>query len=63
MEYNGTAYPIEIKKTGNPGRDAVKNFGVLENSGNVVGEGAVVCLYNKVLPIDKNNWIIPAWLI
>lgn len=63
LEYNGTAYPIEIKKTGNPKRDAVKNFGVLENSGNVVGEGAVVCLYNKVLPIDKNNWIIPAWLI
>jgi len=23
----------------------------------------VVCLYHDVMPIDKNNWIIPAWLI
>jgi len=63
LEYNGTVFPIEIKKTGNPGKDAVKNFEVLKNSGMLVGEGAVVCLYDNVLPLDKNNWIIPAWLI
>jgi len=63
LEYNGTIYPIEIKKTGNPGKDAVKNFDVLKNSGMLIGEGAVVCLYDNVLPLDKNNWIIPAWLI
>ena len=63
LDYNGTIYPIEIKKTGNPGRDTNKNFNVLQNSGKLIGEGAVVCLYNKVLPIDRNNWIIPAWLI
>jgi len=63
LEYNGTVYPIEIKKTGNPGKDVIKNFDVLKNSGMLVGEGAVVCLYDNVLPLDKNNWIIPAWLI
>jgi len=63
LEYNGTVYPIEIKKTGNPGKDAIKNFDVLNNSGKLIGEGAVVCLHNNVLPLDKNNWIIPAWLI
>jgi len=63
LEYNGTVYPIEIKKTGNPGKDAVKNFDALKNSGMLMGEGAVVCLYDNVLPLDKNNWIIPAWLI
>lgn len=63
LEYNGTVYPIEIKKSGNPGKDAVKNFDVLKNSGMVVGEGAVVCLYDNVLPINEGNWIIPAWLI
>jgi hypothetical protein len=56
-------YPIEIKKTGNPGKDAIKNFNVLQNAGKSIGEGAVICLYNKVMPIDKNNWIIPVWLI
>jgi len=63
LEYDGTVFPVEIKKTGNPGKDAIKNFDVLKNSGKLIGEGAVVCLYNKVLPLDKNNWIIPAWLI
>jgi predicted AAA+ superfamily ATPase len=63
LEYNGTVYPIEIKKTGNPGKDTIKNFDVLQNSGKLMGEGAVVCLYGKVMPIDRNNWIIPAWLI
>ena len=63
LEYNGTVYPIEVKKTANPGRDAVKNFDVLQNIGMTVGEGAVVCLYHKVSPLGRNNWIVPAWLI
>jgi len=63
LEYNGTVYPIEIKKTGNPGKDTIKSFGVLQNSGKIVGEGAVVCMYKNVHPIDKNNWAIPVWLI
>jgi predicted AAA+ superfamily ATPase len=63
LEYDGTVYPIEIKKTGNPGKDAIKNFGVLHNSGKTVGEGSVICMYNKVHPIDGNNWAIPVWLI
>ena len=28
-----------------------------------VGTGAVVCMPADVLPIDKKNWYIPAWLI
>ena len=63
LEYNGTVYPIEIKKTGNPGKDTIKNFNVLQNCGKPVGEGAVICMYNKVHPIDRNNWAIPVWLI
>ncbi|MCL2020095.1 MAG: ATP-binding protein [Oscillospiraceae bacterium] len=63
LEYSGTVYPIEIKKTGNPGKDSIKNFDVLQNSGKLVGEGAVVCMYNKVHPIDLNNWTVPVWLI
>jgi len=63
LEYNGTIYPIEIKKTGNPGKNDIKNFSVLLNTGKPIGEGAVVCLYNRISPIDRNNWIIPAWLI
>ena len=63
LEYNGTVYPVEIKKSGNPGKSAVKNFAVLHNSGKNTGEGAVLCLYDKVLPLDKMSWLIPAWLV
>ena len=63
LEYNGTVYPIEIKKTGNPGKDSIKNFQALLGCGKTVGEGAVVCMYKNVIPIDKNNWAVPVWLI
>lgn len=74
---NGTVYPIEIKKGSAP-KDAVKNFSVLQPitkepeedafSGashlkTEIGTGAVVCLSSDILPIDKRNWYVPAWLI
>ena len=72
---NGTLYPIEIKKTASPGRDAIKNFRMLtpmtdpERFGELaqlkteIGPGAVICMANDLLPIDSKNWCIPAWLI
>jgi len=72
---NGTLYPIEIKKAASPGAEAVKHFKVLdpvtepERFGELgqykleVGNGAVVCMASDLLPVDKNNWIVPAWMI
>jgi predicted AAA+ superfamily ATPase len=72
---NGTLYPIEIKKSASPGIDAIKNFkalnpvteperfGELEQYRIEIGEGAVICMANDLLPIDKKNWFVPAWLI
>lgn len=72
---NGVVSPVEIKKTGTPGKTAVKNFGVLdpieapealglsESLKVKVGNGCVVCMANDLLPIDKTNWCIPSWLI
>lgn len=74
---NATVYPIEIKKSTAPA-NAVKNFSVLhvlENTSEeelftdaaqlktTVGTGLVVCLASDVLPVDKKNWYVPAWLI
>ncbi len=75
---DGTVYPIEIKKGSAP-KDAVKNFSVLSPieaepseedifSGTAhlktkIGTGAVICLASDIIPIDKKNWYIPAWLI
>ncbi len=78
LQYNNTVYPIEIKKSAAP-KDAVKSFSVLKPIENepseedrfsgaarlktVIGTGAVICLASDVLPIDRKNWYIPAWLI
>ena len=72
---NGVLYPIEIKKTASPGKEAAKHFklldpvteperfGELEQYKVEIGNGAVVCMANDLLPVDKKNWLVPAWLI
>lgn len=63
IEENGTLYPIEIKKSGNPKKDAIKHFSVLEKTGLTIGTGNVICLCSDVLPIDKMNYFVPIWLV
>jgi predicted AAA+ superfamily ATPase len=56
---NNTLYPVEIKKSANPGKEAIKNFKALEKTKLEIGTGGVICLTKDILPIDKNNWYIP----
>ena len=72
---NATLYPIEIKKTASPGTEALKHFkvlhslseperfGELEQYKTEIGNGAVVCMADNLLPADKKNWFVPAWLL
>lgn len=60
---NGTIYPIEIKKSADPGKDALKNFSVLENLPDKIGEGAVICLSSMEYPLDKKNRIVPIGML
>jgi len=78
LSMDGVVYPIEIKKSAAP-RDAIKHFSVLNPiekepqeedivSGTAhlktrIGTGGVICMPVDLLPIDHNNWLIPAWLI
>ncbi|MCL2158276.1 MAG: ATP-binding protein [Oscillospiraceae bacterium] len=75
---NGEINPVEIKKGSAP-KDAIRHFSVLKPieqepdesdvlSGaahlkTTLGTGAVVCMPSDIMPIDKNNWYVPAWLI
>ena len=63
IEENGKLQPVEIKKSANPKKNAVRHFNVLEKTGKHIGEGNVVCMSNDLIPISKNNWAVPAWLI
>ena len=78
IHQNNTVNPIEIKKSAAP-KAAVKHFSVLNpisedpceedrfsgaaHMKTEIGTGAVVCLASNLLPIDKKNWYVPAWLI
>lgn len=66
---NGTLYPVEIKKAAQP-KNATKNFVVLkkfadEQNGQkaFAGNGAVICLASDVIPIDRMNCYVPAWVV
>lgn len=75
---DGTVNPVEIKKSASP-QSSTRNFSVLKPiekepdeedifSGaahlkTTIGTGAVICMSQDVMPIDKKNWYIPAWLI
>ncbi|MHB1406491.1 MAG: ATP-binding protein [Desulfitobacteriaceae bacterium] len=64
VEQNGTLYPVEIKKTANPGKEHIENFSVLEKiKGVSVGTGGVICLYDKNLRLNDKNSVIPVtWI-
>ena len=59
MFKNNTLYPLEIKKTANPRKDMMKNFKYLEKTNMKIGQGGIICLYDKLMKIDENNYIIP----
>ena len=60
---NNVIYPIEIKKSANPGIEAIKNFSIVDKFGMNVGNGGVICMKSEIFPIDKNNNYIPIELI
>lgn len=55
---NGKLYPIEIKKSAKPTKDMIGNFKVLEKISEV-GEGAVICMYDRIIDLDEKNKSIP----
>ena len=61
--YNNKVFPLEIKKSYNPGKQAVKNFDITQKFGMEVGNGGVICLTKEIFPIDKENHLIPIELL
>lgn len=62
IHQDATLYPIEIKKTAHPGRDAVRHFQALENLGPAagrVGPGALICLAEMRVPIQERVSSVP----
>ena len=59
IEENGVLYPVEIKKSANPGKEVLKNFSVLSSLNKTIGNGAVMCLSSFPIPLDSGNMQLP----
>ena len=57
-----TIYPIEIKKGISP-NNPDKNFAVLSKYSNDIATGIVICMTQKLQPINKNCWLCPVSLL
>ena len=60
IESDGVVYPIEIKKYTNYNKNDMANFRVLNNLKDIkVGNGGIICMYDKLLKVDDKKYIIP----
>jgi len=63
MESDGKLYPMEIKKTAMPASQLTRVFNVIEKSPLIRGTGAVLCTSDKLSAFDRENLIVPVWLV
>jgi len=63
LEQDGTLYPIEVKKSMNPGTNDCKSFKELSKLKKKVGLGAVLCLCKERTAINRETVSIPVWEI
>lgn len=63
LEQDGELHPIEIKKSANPASEILRVFPVLDKSSLKRGNGAVICLKTDLSAFNKENYIVPIWMI
>lgn len=60
---DGIGYPIEIKKTASPNKQAIKHFHLVGNAGLQQGPGVLLCLTRQILPLTAETTALPVTLI
>lgn len=63
LEYDGSIHPLEIKMSANPDKRNVGKFDVLDSNSVPRGNGGIICMSPKVIPLDKTNSLIPVTLL
>ena len=63
MEGDGMLCPLEIKKSVNPDRRLIKAFDVINKSPLKIGTSAVLCMAERPGAFDRDNLIVPIWMI
>lgn len=63
IEGDGKLCPLEIKKTATPDKRIIKTFGVIDKAPLEVGTSAVLCMAEQFGAFDRDNLIVPIWMI
>ncbi len=63
IEADGMLHPLEIKKSTRPGSELANTFKVLDAASLPRGTGAILCLREELSAVDRQNYIVPIWMI
>lgn len=63
LEGDGKLFPLEIKKTAAPDKRLTRVFGVIDKSPLQLGTGAILCMADHFSAFDRDNLIVPIWMI
>ena len=63
LEGDGKLCPLEIKKTAMPDKRLIRIFSVIDKSPLQLGTGAILCMAEQFSALDRNNLIVPIWMI
>lgn len=63
IEGDGKLCPLEIKKTANPDKRIIKAFSLIDKSPLTLGACAVLCMSDSLSAFDRDNLIVPIWMI
>lgn len=63
LEGDGKLCPLEVKKTAMPDKRITRAFGVIGKSPLQLGNSAVLCMAEQLSAFDRDNLIVPIWMI
>ncbi|GHV02513.1 GTP-binding protein [Clostridia bacterium] len=56
-------HPLEIKLSARPDKKEIKKFDVIEKAALQRGAGGIICMSETVMPIDRENCLIPVRIL
>ena len=63
LEGDGKLCPLEIKKTAAPDKRLTRVFSVIDKGPLELGTGAILCMADHFSAFDRDNLIVPIWMI
>ena len=63
LEGDGKLCPLEIKKTAATDKRLTRVFSVIDKSPLQLGTGAILCMADHFSALDRENLIVPIWMI